>query len=122
MDDPLGTLLFLFGVGFLGREPRHGVRVRPGLAAAQRTPSSRGACRPPRFAALPVLISVGLGLLIVYKLFVLEWPVRRLFGEAMMLTYYGYLYPLSLRLEAGVLRAGRPARPRVRAGGRTSRA
>ena len=61
---------------------------------------------PPRFAALPAIISVGLGILIIYKLVVLEWPVWRLFGEAMMLTYYGYLYPLSLRLKRGFFEQG----------------
>ena len=105
MNDPLGTLLFLFGVGFLAanlatawvcaqdwRRRKDGVLV-------WRMP-------PPRFAALPLLISVGLGILIVYKLVVLEWPVGRLFGEAMMLTYYGYLYPLSLRLKRGFYEQG----------------
>ncbi len=113
MDDPLGTLMFLFGVGFLAanlfaaRVCVQDWRRRRDAILAWRMP-------PPRYAAVPVLISVGLGLLIVYKLVVLEWHVRRLFGEAMMLTYYGYLYPLSLRLPTGVLRAGRPPRPRVR--------
>jgi hypothetical protein len=73
VDDPLGSLLFLFGAGYL---------------------------------AANLVISVALGILIVYKLVVLEWPVSRLFGEAMMLTYYGYLYPLSLRLKRGFYEQG----------------
>jgi len=36
---------------------------------------------PTRYAALPVVISVALGFLIVYKLAVLEWPVSRLFAR-----------------------------------------
>jgi hypothetical protein len=105
VDIPLGTLLFLFGVGFLAanlvtawvclqdwKRRRHAVLV-------WRMP-------PARFAALPVLISVGLGALIIYKLLVLEWPVWRLFGEGMMLAYYGYLYPLSLRLKRGFYEQG----------------
>jgi hypothetical protein len=101
VDDPLGTLLFLFGVGFLAANlvtawvcVQDWRRRRDGLLT-WRPP-------PPRYAALPSLISVGLGLLIVYKLVVLEWPVQRLFGEAMMLTYYGYLFPLSLRMKRGL--------------------
>ena len=105
MNDPLGTFLFLFGAGFLAanlvtgwvcvqdwRRRTHGVLT-------WRMP-------PPRFAALPLVISAGLGMLIVYKLVVLEWPVWRLFGEAMMLAYYGYLYPLSLRLKRGFFEQG----------------
>ncbi len=105
MADSLGTLLSLFGVGFLAANlVTAGVciqdwRRRHHALLAWRMP-------PTRFAALPVLISVGLGLLIVYKLVVLEWPVWRLFGEAMMLTYYGYLYPLSLRLKRGFFEQG----------------
>jgi hypothetical protein len=103
--DPLGTLLYLFGVGFLAANLVtawvciQDWRRRNDAVLAWRMPL-------PRFAALPALISVGLGALIVYKLFVLEWPVWRLFGEAMMLTYYGYLYPLSLRLKRGFFAQG----------------
>jgi hypothetical protein len=105
VNDPLGTLLFVFGVGFLAANlVTAGAcirdwRRRNTAILAWRLP-------PTRFAALPVLISVGLGLLIVYKLAVLKWPVGRLFGEAMMLAYYGYLYPLSLRLKRGFYEQG----------------
>jgi hypothetical protein len=105
VNDPPGTLLFLFGIGFLGANlvTAWGCvqdwRRRHDAVLVWRMP-------PARFAALPVLISVGLGMLITYKLFVLEWPVWRLFGEAMMLTYYGYLYPLSLRLQRGFYEQG----------------
>ena len=105
MDDPLGTLLYLFGVGFLAANlvtawvcVRDWRRRRDAILA-WRMP-------PPRFAALPVLISLGLSLLIVYKLIVLEWPVWRLFGEAMMLTYYGDLYALTLLLKRGFFEQG----------------
>ena len=105
MRDPLGTLLFLFGVGFLA------ANLATALVCVQDWRRRRSAILtwrlpPARFAALPVVISVGLGLLIVYKLLVLEWPVWRLFGEAMMLVYYGYLYPLSLRLKRGFFEQG----------------
>ncbi|MFO7694228.1 MAG: hypothetical protein R6V57_14160 [Vicinamibacterales bacterium] len=105
MEDPPGTLMFLFGVGFLAanlltaRVCVQDWRRRHDAILAWRMP-------PPRYAALPALISVGLGILIVYKLVVLEWHVSRLFGEAMMLTYYGYLYPLSLRLKRGFYEQG----------------
>lgn len=105
MTDPLGSLLFLFGVGFLAANLATAVvclqdwRRRDSAVLVWRMP-------PPRFSALSVLISAGLGILIVYKLLVLEWPVRQLFGEGMMLAYYGYLYPLSLRLKRGFFEQG----------------
>jgi len=103
--DPLGTLLLLFGVGFLAANLVTAYvcvqdwRRRRSAILVWRMP-------PTRFAALPVLISVGLGILIVYKLLVLEWPVWRLFGEGMMLAYYGYLYPLGLRARRGFFEQG----------------
>jgi hypothetical protein len=103
--DPLGTLLYVFGVGFLAANLVTAYvciqdwRRRKDALLAWRMP-------PTRFAALPALISAGLGILIIYKLFFLEWPVWRLFGEAMMLAYYGYLYPLSLRLSRGFYEQG----------------
>ena len=105
MDGPLVTLLFLFGAGFLAANlvTAHVCfqdwRRRKQAVLTWRMP-------PTRYAALPALISVALGILILYKLAVLEWPVSRLFGEAMMLTYYGYLYPLSLRLKRGFYEQG----------------
>jgi hypothetical protein len=105
VSDPLGTLMFLFGVGFLAANLVTAyVCVRDWRLVSQSILAWR--MPPPRFASLPVLISVGLGVLIVYKLVVLQWPVWRLFGEGMMLTYYGYLYPLSLRLKRGFFEAG----------------
>ena len=105
MDDPLGTLLFLFGLGFLG--VNLGVlydyvqhrRRRPQAVLTWPPP-------PPPFPWLPVLISVGLGAVIVYKLVVLSWPVDKLFGEGMMLAYYGYLYPLSRAVRRGFFTSG----------------
>jgi hypothetical protein len=61
---------------------------------------------PARYSALPVVISVGLGVLIVYKLIVLKWQAPRLFGEGMMLAYYGYLLPLSRQIRRGFFEDG----------------
>jgi hypothetical protein len=103
--DPLGTLLFLFGAGFLGAnlailyEWQRDWRRRRLATLVWRMP-------PPRFAFLSVIIAVALGLLIVYKLVVLQWAVSRLFGEGMMLTYYGYLYPLGLKAKRGFFETG----------------
>jgi hypothetical protein len=105
VNDPLGTLLLLFGVGFLvANLATAGVCIQDWRR--RRTAVLVWRLPPTRFAALPTLISVGLGILIVYKLVALKWPVWRLFGEAMMLAYYGYLYPLSLRLKRGFYEEG----------------
>ncbi len=105
MADPLGSLLFLFGLGFLG--------ANLGVAydyVQHRRRRARSILTwpppPPPFPAVPLLISAGLGLLIVYKLVALSWPVDRLFGEGMMLTYYGYLYPLSRQVRRGFFTTG----------------
>jgi len=105
VGDPLGTLLFLFGIGFLAANL---VVVHDCLQDWHRRRQALLAWRPPppQFAALPLIIAVGLGVLIVYKLIVLQWPVGRLFGEGMMLTYYGYLYPVSLHIRRGFFEQG----------------
>jgi len=103
--DPFGTLLILFGIGFLGAnlallyEGAQDWRRRRQAVLVWRM-------APPRLAFVPVLIAVGLAAVIVYKLVALQWPVWRLFGEAMMLTYYGYLYPLSQRVKRGFYEEG----------------
>jgi hypothetical protein len=105
VNGPLDTVMFLFGVGFLGanlvtlHEWWHDWRRRKDTILVWRM-------RPPRFSFLPILIAVALGVLIVYKLVALQWPVQRLFGEGMMLAYYGFLYPLGLRAKRGFYEQG----------------
>ncbi len=105
MNEPLDRVLFLFGVGFLGAnlvslyEWLQDWRRRKDAILVWRMP-------PPRFSFLPMAIAVALGALIVYKLVALEWPVQRLFGEGMMLAYYGYLYPLGVRAKRGFYEQG----------------
>jgi hypothetical protein len=105
VNDPLGTVLFVFGVGFLGAnlvslyEWRQDWRRRKDAILVWHLP-------PGRFGFLPMAIAVALGVLIVYKLVALQWPVQRLFGEGMMLAYYGYLYPMGLRAKRGFYEQG----------------
>jgi hypothetical protein len=107
VDDPLGTLLFLFGIGFLAANlSTAAVCVQDWRRRSRAVLTWR---MPPRFEPA-VIGAVCLGLLIVYKLLVLGRS--RLFGEAMMLTYYGTV-PLS-GAQAQVLRRRRPPRPRSR--------
>ncbi len=44
-------------------------------------------------------------------------PLDQLFGEAMMLMYYGYLFPLSVRIERGFYRDGVLVRTRASCAG-----
>jgi len=61
--------------------------------------------RPPFYGLLLVLGAV-LALLIVYKLAVLHQHPIQVFGESMMLVYYAYALPLSLRIGRGFYKDG----------------
>ena len=61
--------------------------------------------RPPFYGLLLVLGAV-LALLIVYKLAVLHQHPIQVFGESMMLVYYAYALPLSLRIGRGFYEDG----------------
>jgi histone H3/H4 len=53
-----------------------------------------------------ILIGAGLAIVIIVKLIYLRWPPQRVFGEAMMLLYYGYMAPLSLKIGRGFYEDG----------------
>ena len=101
----LSRLLFLLGVGFLIANLRlffQFVRfVRLKSSAVLTWPGRR----PPFYGLLLVLGAV-LSLLIVYKLAFLRVHPSRVFGEAMMLLYYGYAVPLSLKIGRGFYQDG----------------
>ena len=61
--------------------------------------------RPPLYT---LFLAVGalLGLLIIYKLAVLRLHPVNVFGESMMLVYYVYALPLSLRIGRGFYEDG----------------
>jgi hypothetical protein len=61
--------------------------------------------RPPFYPLLLVLGAV-LSVLIVYKLAVLRQRPIQVFGESMMLVYYAYALPLSLRIGRGFYEDG----------------
>jgi hypothetical protein len=101
----LSRILFFFGVGFLIANVRlllQFVRfVRLKSSAVLIWPGRR----PPFYGLLLVLGAV-LSVLIVYKLMVLRLHPMRVFGEAMMLVYYSYLLPLSLKIGRGFYEDG----------------
>ena len=61
--------------------------------------------QPPFYRLLLVLAAV-LSFLIIYKLTVLRMKPVDVFGEAMMLLYYGYAIPLSLKIGRGFYEDG----------------
>jgi len=101
----LSKILFVLGLGFLCANLRllfqfiRFVRLR---SSALVTWPSR---RPPYYVLLVALGAV-LSVLIVYKLAVLRWHPKDVFGETMMLVYYGYSVPLSLKIGRGFYEDG----------------
>jgi hypothetical protein len=101
----LPRLLFVLGVGFFVANVRlfaQFVRFLRLRSSALLTWPGR---RPPFYPLLLVLGAV-LAVLIVYKLAVLRQHPTQVFGESMMLVYYGYAVPLSLRIGRGFYQDG----------------
>ena len=62
--------------------------------------------RTPPFYGLLLVLGAVLSVLIVYKLAVLKQHPSQVFGESMMLLYYGYALPLSLKIGRGFYEDG----------------
>jgi hypothetical protein len=62
--------------------------------------------RKPPFYGLLLVLGAVLSLLIIYKLAFLRLRLVDVFGETMMLVYYGYAVPLSLRIGRGFYEEG----------------
>ena len=103
--DVLSRLLFVLGLGFLAANLRllyHFVRFLTMRSQALLIWPGR---RPPFY---PLLLGLGaiLSILIIYKLAVLQQHPKQVFGESMMLVYYGYGIPLSLKIGRGFYEDG----------------
>ena len=101
----LSRILFVLGVGFLVANLRLFLQfirfIRLKSSAVLIWPGRR----PPFYGLLLVLGAV-LSVLIIYKLAVLRVHPTRVFGETMMLTYYGYGIPLNLKIGRGFYEDG----------------
>ena len=98
--DALSRFLLLLGVGFFCANMRllaQFIRYLRMRSSALLTWPGR---RPPFYPLLLILGAV-LALLIVYKLVVLHQHPIQVFGESMMLVYYAWALPLSLRIGRG---------------------
>ena len=101
----LSQVLFVFGVGFLAANIKviaDLLRFRVRRASSLLVWESP----KPRFYGFALALGAVLGLLIAVRVFVLRHPLNQLFGEAMMLVYYGYAFPMSTRITRGFYRDG----------------
>lgn len=101
----LPWLLVYMGVGFFLAD----VRLLYQFLRFQRLRSSALLTWPgprPPFYGLLVAIGAVLSVLIVYKLAFLRMRLLDVFGETMMLVYYAYALPLSLKIGHGFYEEG----------------
>lgn len=101
----LPQLLFVLGVGFLVASLRLFLQFIRFLRIRSSAVLIWPGRRPPFYGLLLGLGAV-LSALIVYKLAVLRLHPVQVFGETMMLMYYGYAVPLSLKIGRGFYQDG----------------
>ena len=100
----LARILFLFGLGFLVANLKvvaDVIRFRLRRASALLVWDSP----KPRFYRWSLLLAVVLALLVAAKL-IQRQPPARIFGEIMMLVYYGFALPMSTRISRGFYQDG----------------
>jgi hypothetical protein len=104
-DTLLPGLLFLFGIGFFAAN----LKVTADLLRFLTRRSSALLIwqnPKPRHYGFTLALGAILGLLVVFKLFVLGRSPGQLFGEVMMFLYFGYAVPLSTKIARGFYRDG----------------
>jgi hypothetical protein len=101
----LPAILLVLGLGFLAANLRlffqfvRFLRLRSSALLTWPGP------RPP-FYGLLLALGVVLSLLVVYKLVVLRQGPADVFGETMMMVYYAYGVPLSVKISRGFYEDG----------------
>jgi hypothetical protein len=103
--DFLSGALFVLGVGFAAANLRLLVLFIRYLRLRRTAVLTWPGPRPAYYGFLLGLGAV-LGLLVVYNLTVLMRHPAQLFGETMMLLYYGYGVPLSVQIRRGFYEDG----------------
>ncbi|WP_396625666.1 hypothetical protein [Luteitalea sp.] len=101
----LSHVLLLLGAGFLVANLRILVDVVRFFRMRSRAVLTWPG-QPPRYYPLFLAMAAMLGLVLIVKLAWLHLPPQAVFGEAMMLLYYGYLVPLSIRIGRGFYEDG----------------
>ena len=100
--DVLAFTLVALGAGFLVANARLILEHLEFLRRRRRAALIWPGPKPP-YHGTAVILAVVLGVLVLYKLFVLR---RQVFGEGMMFLYYGCLVPLSVRIRRGFYEDG----------------
>lgn len=103
--DLLPRLLFVLGIGFFVANMRLLAQFIRFLKMRSRAVLTWPGRRPP-FYGLLLFMGGVLGIVIIYKLAVLHRHPVDVFGETMMMVYYGYAVPLSLRIGRGFYEDG----------------
>jgi hypothetical protein len=101
----LPAILFVLGVGFLLVNLRLTYQFLRFLRLRSSALLTWPGPRPP-FYRLFLVVGAILSLLIVYKLLVLKMRPVDVFGETMMLVYYVYTMPLSVKIGRGFYQEG----------------
>ena len=101
----LRNVLMLLGAGFLAANVRIVVQFVRYLRLRSSAVLVWPGTRPPAYGLFLIMGGI-LGMVIIIKLIWLQRPPQDAFGEAMMLLYYGYLVPLSLRIGRGFYQDG----------------
>lgn len=103
--DTLSRLLVVLGIGFFVANVRLFAQFVKFLKIRSSALLTWPGRRPPFY---PLLLALGavLAVLIVYKLALLRQHPIHVFGESMMLVYYGYALPLSMRIGRGFYQDG----------------
>ena len=103
--DLLPRVLFVMGIGFFCANMRllaQFIRFLKMRSSAVLTWPGR---RPPFYGLLLAMGGI-LGVVIIYKLAFLHRHPVDVFGESMMMVYYGYAVPMSLRIGRGFYEDG----------------
>lgn len=103
--DVLPRLLFVLGLGFFVANVRLLFQFIRFLKLRSSALLIWPGHRPPFYGLLLALGAI-LSVLIIYKLAFLQRHPTQVFGETMMLVYYGYGIPLSLKIGRGFYEDG----------------
>jgi hypothetical protein len=103
--DLVPLLLFVLGIGFMAANLRLLLQFVRFLRLRSTAILTWPAGRPP-YALFFALLGGALAILIIVKLGLQRRPPADVFGESMMLLYYGYAAPMSWRIGRGFYREG----------------
>jgi hypothetical protein len=98
-------LSILFGLGFLVANLKLLVELLQYRRRRRRALLVWEGARP-KYYGMNLALGAVFGLLLAVNVFWLRRPLKDLFGELMMLTYYGYAFPFSARIPRGFYEEG----------------